>query len=142
MSPASESPKSSLLGRYRELNRQGRNARHNAITPRPPNAVVEASDAQQQLWLHGVLAGDAPVYNEPITIHLNFDVKLSILEEAFNYVLRRHEIWRTGFAWGNGKLIQVISPDLLIRIPLFDVSAMSADEGHRLALSSHSITKN
>ena len=39
------------------------------IPPRKPGQTIPLSYAQEQVWLHAQLAGDFPLYNEPVTIH-------------------------------------------------------------------------
>jgi hypothetical protein len=43
------------------------------------------------------------------------------LEQAFNEILRRHEAWRTGFRFSEGKLVQAVAPRLSIFLPVTDL---------------------
>ncbi len=45
------------------------------------------------------MAGDALIYNEPITIHRHGELDRSALARSFFEIVRRHEAWRTTFEW-------------------------------------------
>ena len=65
-------------------------ARSDAVQPREPGQPVPVSVEQKQVWFHGSMAPDVPLYNEAITIHRNGSFSLCALERAFNAVLSRH----------------------------------------------------
>ncbi len=89
---------------------------------------------QRQVWLHAAMADELPLYNEPITIHRRGSFDLTRLQESFNAVLRRHDIWRTAFAIVNGALRQVVQRELCVILPLVDLSRMSESGRERKAL--------
>ena len=112
---------SSLLAQHLERARALKAQREHAIAARPAGLSVEASEAQQQVWLHARLAGTVPLYNEPITIYFTGSLNASVFERSFNEILRRHEAWRTSFEWRDGKLLQVVKPEIVVRIPFTDL---------------------
>ena len=59
----------------------------NTIQKRKSDADVEASEAQQQICVHSMLAPDVCLYNEPVTVHYNGQSSVSALEGAFNEIL-------------------------------------------------------
>ena len=65
------------------------------ICPRPPGEPVPLSFAQQQIWLHGQIAGDVPFYNESIAVDRQGPLDVAVLERCLLEIIRRHEIWRT-----------------------------------------------
>ena len=69
-----------------------------AVPPRAPGVAPPLAAEQRQVWLHAAMVPDLPLYNEPVTIRRRGPFDLAVLEESFNEVLRRHEIWRTSFA--------------------------------------------
>jgi Condensation domain len=124
----------SLLARYRERMLKTGLAREDEIPLRNPDVPVEASEEQLQLWLHAELAG-VPVYNEPVTVHHEGNLVVPALERAFNEILRRHEAWRTSFEWRDDRLLQVIAPELTIKLPLTDLRKISRKHREEKALA-------
>ena len=87
-------------------NKAGRQGR---ITPRPRgDNTAPLSYSQQQIWLHAQLVGDVPFYNETITIYRQGPLDVSVLEQCFVELIRRHEIWRTTFDTRAGEPIQIV----------------------------------
>ena len=106
-----------------------------SIPPRPPGIQVEASEVQQQLWLHLELAGGIPLYNEPVTVHYHGELDVPAFERAFNEILRRHEAWRTSFVWRDGRLLQIVAPELKIELSLTDLRKLPASKREERALA-------
>lgn len=104
------------------------------IVPRDPRAVVPMSIEQQHVWMHAAMAPDVPLYNEPITIHRRGAFDRDAFERAFNEILRRHEIWRTGFRMTDGGVTQVVYADLRVRLPVIDLSHLPEAEREAEAL--------
>ena len=125
---------SSLLAQHLERTRGIRARTARTIPVRPPDSCVEASEAQQQVWLHAQLAGDIPLYNEPVTIHYKGNLDVAAFERSFNAVLGRHEAWRTFFEWRNGKFLQIVVPSLEVSIPFTDLRQEPAHRRERRAL--------
>jgi condensation domain-containing protein len=123
--PASANLRGKLLTRYLEQVRAAQAQNDNLIVPRPPGALVEASEAQQQIWLHSELAGEVPVYNEPVTVHYNGQLDVQAFESAFNEILRRHEALRTCFVWRDDKLLQIVEPEIKMPLPAIDLRKLS-----------------
>src|ERR1700722_9840088 len=92
----------------------GRRPSTPVISPRTPGAPIPLSYAQEQVWLHAQLAGDFPLYNEPVTIHYSGALNVAALEKSFNEILRRHEAWRTFFSVVEGQATQEVVPNLSI----------------------------
>lgn len=80
------------------------------ICPRTPGEPVPLSFAQQQIWLHGQMAGDVPFYNETMTVHRQGLLDVAVLERCLLEVVRRHEIWRTTFEIIAGEPFQIVHP--------------------------------
>ena len=92
------------------------------------------SCGQQQIWLHSEFSPDAPIYNESITIRKRGSLDPLVLEAAFNEVIRRHGIWRTGFEESSGKNAQVVHPEVYVALPLVDLTSLSKAEAEEKAL--------
>ncbi len=93
-----------------------------AIRKRKQNGRAPLSYSQRQIWLHSQLAGDALIYNEPITIYRDGELDVAALERAFTEIVRRHEAWRTTFHWNGDEGVQVVhdAPDR-VKIPIADL---------------------
>jgi amino acid adenylation domain-containing protein len=87
---------------------------------------IPLSCGQQQLWLHSQFAPDAPIYNESITVRKRGFLDAVVLEAAFNEIVSRHAIWRTGFADGPGGVVQIVHPHLHVALPLVDLTHLTA----------------
>jgi surfactin family lipopeptide synthetase A len=120
---------------YLDRTRAARVQADDSIHPRVPGTVVEASEAQQQLWLHSEMAGSVPLYNEPVTVHYHGELNVPAFEKAFNEILRRHEAWRTSFVLRDEKLIQVIAPEIRVEFTATDLRTLSKSKREERALA-------
>ncbi len=93
------------------------------LEPRAAHERVPLAPCQHQLWLHTQLNPQAPLYNEPMTLHFHGRLDREALERAFEEMIQRHEIWRTTFAYVDGEVLQAIHDDLPIQIPFHDLSS-------------------
>jgi amino acid adenylation domain-containing protein len=92
------------------------------IQPRPAGVKTPISADQYRIWLHASTQPDLPTYNEPITIQYQGNLDLDRLETSFNRFLQRHEAWRTSFSVHQEEVLQVIHPDLHIKLERVDLS--------------------
>jgi amino acid adenylation domain-containing protein len=51
------------------------------------------------------------------------------MEQSLNEIVRRHEVLRTTFAVADGQPVQVIAPELTLRLPVVDCRGFPADAG-------------
>jgi hypothetical protein len=75
---------------------------------RPPDQSPPVSFGQEQIWLHGALVPDVPLYTESLTIRHRGPLDVKALVRGFEELVRRHEIWRTTFAWAGDQLVQQV----------------------------------
>lgn len=123
-----------MLTRYLERVKSESTSKGLDVIMRRTGDAVEASEEQQQIWLHSELAGDAPIYNEPVTLRFRGSLNASAFEKAFNYFLDRHEAWRTSFVWANGKLMQSVLPEIRANLPVLDLRELPEREREPLAI--------
>ncbi len=97
-------------------------------------ADIPLSCGQQQIWLHSQFAPDAPIYNESITVRKRGFLDARMLEAAFNEIMRRHAIWRTGFADVSGDVIQIVYPQVHVPLPLVDLTHLTPTEAEAEAV--------
>jgi aspartate racemase len=96
------------------------------------------SFAQQRLWFLDRLVPGNAVYNESSAVELGGAIDVAALERALNEIVRRHEALRTSFPEVDGKPVQAVSPSLLLKLPLIDLSELLCEqreaEARRLTL--------
>ncbi len=86
------------------------------------------SFAQERLWFLDKLAPGSPFYNIPLALRLRGQVNITVLQQSFNEIGRRHEVLRTTFATVNGNPAQVIAPTLNVLLPVIDLEAMKGTQ--------------
>ena len=99
------------------------------------DAPLPLSFAQQRLWFLDQLEPGNLFYNIPTAIRLSGPLDVDALRNALNTVIRRHEVLRTTFAVAGGKPIQVIAPELILALPVTDVSAAADPEAEALRIA-------
>lgn len=126
-------PKSDAIAKYLERRRKTVNSAEHVIPKRSNPQIAEASEEQRRIWLHCALNGRTELYNEPFVLQYKGELDTSAFERAFNEVLRRHAAWRTSFELRNDRVLQNITPELQIRLPLVDLAGFSIKEAEERA---------
>jgi amino acid adenylation domain-containing protein len=99
----------------------GNNPTDDSIKPIQRDGNLAVSFAQARLWFFDRLEGASATYNIPVSLQLLGDLNISALKMAVAEVIHRHEALRTHFELVNDAPIQVISGDVVIDIPVFDL---------------------
>ena len=86
------------------------------------NGGVALSFAQQRLWFINQLAPASPAYNIAVAIDLLGKLNVAVLERSLREIVRLQEILRTRFVIHDGAPVQLISDELAVTMPLFDLS--------------------
>jgi hypothetical protein len=98
------------------------------ITRRPAQSNISPlSFAQQRLWFLDQLEPGV-AYNLPFALRLLGPLDVKRLEQCVNEIVQRHEILRTTFDQVAEQPVQVISPRLMLTIPVIDLRHLSAAE--------------
>jgi thioesterase domain-containing protein/non-ribosomal peptide synthetase component F len=95
--------------------------------PEPPNIhaeevfVLPASLIQERLWGLDRMNPGNPTWSVPVRFRLQGPLDPALLEQAFNQIIRRHEVLRTTFTVVEGQPAQLIKPSLQIKVPVVDL---------------------
>ncbi|MEO1348694.1 MAG: amino acid adenylation domain-containing protein [Cyanobacteria bacterium J06635_15] len=95
----------------------------------PRSSYLPLSFAQARLWLLEQLASSR--YNEPAAVRLEGALNVAALEQSFNEIVRRHEVFRTTFPVVDGQPRQWIAPSLEVALPIVNLCPLSAAEQER-----------
>jgi amino acid adenylation domain-containing protein len=117
----------SLSSLLRKLENQSRIG----IKPRNLNSGrAPLSLAQSRLLFISQFAGQIP-YNIVGASRLSGKLKLAALEQGLNEIVRRHEALRTRFGNEGGEPVQMIEPEMRVRMGWVDVSGLKKEERER-----------
>ncbi|MEP6932459.1 MAG: amino acid adenylation domain-containing protein [Nitrospirota bacterium] len=105
-----------------------------AMLPVPRSGPIPLSFAQQRLWILAQLDPDSAAYNIPIALRVLGPLDTVALQQSFDEVVRRHEVLRTTFKAINGEPIQVITPSLIIPLPVVDLQHVSEHDRQAAAV--------
>ncbi|MEL6902074.1 MAG: condensation domain-containing protein, partial [Cyanobacteria bacterium J06606_4] len=88
-----------------------------------PETVTACSTtfSQRRLWFLEQLNGPSPLYNLRRTFKLTGELNQSVLEEAVNEIVCRHEALRTTFQQVEDEPVQVISEMGSVKLSVFDL---------------------
>ena len=86
-----------------------------------------ASVAQQMFWYLELLQGEVTAFNVPLRFRLAGPLDVLLLERSLNTIIERHEALRTRFGEDHGELLQIVSPELTLKIPVIDISHLPTD---------------
>ncbi|HEX6719321.1 MAG TPA: condensation domain-containing protein, partial [Pyrinomonadaceae bacterium] len=95
------------------------------IQPTLRSGPLPLSLAQERLWLFHQLEVDSVAYNAPTSIRLRGNLNQTVFERSINEIVRRHEVLRTHFACVNEEPVQIIVPELTIKLPSIDLRESS-----------------
>ncbi|MBH8565767.1 amino acid adenylation domain-containing protein [Nostoc sp. CENA67] len=104
------------------------------ILPIPRNQNLPLSFSQHRLWFFEQLVPSTALSNQSADIRLPGLQNPTALEQSFNEIIRRHEIWRTTFEMADGQPVQVIHPAPYIALPVIDLQTLPPAEGEAEAL--------
>ncbi|MHC4617198.1 MAG: condensation domain-containing protein, partial [Planctomycetota bacterium] len=93
------------------------------ILPRPSDLVnIPLSYAQQRLWFLDQLVPGNTAYHLASIIPLRGTIDVPVLQRSLNQIVQRHEALRTSFGVRDGNPFQKISPDLILDLPIADLT--------------------
>src|ERR1700761_6473289 len=102
--------------------------------------VVTATDrfpcslGQRRFWILDQLDPGNPSLNVAVRWRLEGTVSVEQLEHALERIIMRHAVLRTGIVAVDGSPVQLVQPSAAFRIPIIDLSTLSAADAEREAL--------
>ncbi|MEL6166141.1 MAG: condensation domain-containing protein, partial [Cyanobacteria bacterium J06628_3] len=105
----------------RQLREKGLQLDRATICKRDNLKELPLSFAQQRLWFLHKLEPDTTAYNIAFSWRLTGNLDIALLQSCLNTIVQRHEILRTSFVAVNGQPNQVIIPELVLPLPIFDL---------------------
>ena len=97
------------------------------IQPQGRDRDFPLSFAQQRLWFLWQLEGANSAYNVPAALRLKGSLDITALEQAFQEIVRRHEVLRTRFPMVDGKPVQAIDSNFE-SLTVVDLQQLSEQE--------------
>lgn len=79
------------------------------------------SFAQERLWFIEQLEPGTPVYNVAWVLTVDGEISTGLLEQALDYVVKRHEILRTSYGERDGVPFQRVHPDAGVPLRVVDL---------------------
>ena len=112
------------------LKREGLEAQSDHTIPRRDNddAPPPLSFAQERFWFLDQFEHNHPVYNGCKVVRLIGQLRLELLVECLNLIVRRHEVLRTTYPAPNGVPIQRIDVACRVEISVTDLAHVSESE--------------
>lgn len=111
---------SALIPEFVGILRDNKDGLVKFISERRLPRIWAASAGQRRIWLAGSQSGNKGIFNITICCEIPININIESLETAFELLVRRHEILRTGLDLIDGELKQIIYPFEDIKIALFD----------------------
>ncbi len=98
------------------------------VEPVSRDEELPLSFAQQRLWFLDQLAPGNLFYNIPMAVRLTGELDVAALERTLNEVVCRHEALRTTFVTVDERPVQVIAPELILPLPVDDLTHLPENE--------------
>lgn len=109
-----------------------------AIVPVPRRQHMPLSFSQRRLWFLHKLDPGLTAYNMPAVFRITGALNISLLEQALNEIVGRHEVLRTRILEIDGQPYQEIVPAIAFSLPVISLSHLSqnqvASEAERLSV--------
>jgi amino acid adenylation domain-containing protein len=104
------------------------------IPPLPEADSYPLSFAQQRLWLVDQVETESSFYHIASAVRLGGPLRIPVLRQALNEVVRRHESLRTVVIAERGLPRQVVQPPAPVALPLIDLTGLAETRQQEEAL--------
>ncbi|MFK5969708.1 MAG: condensation domain-containing protein [Candidatus Marithrix sp.] len=92
-----------------------------AIKPVSRDKNIPLSFGQERIWSIEQLQTDNVAHNLRAVFQLTGELEVAILEKSFQEIIQRHEILRTTFTIIDEKPVQIIVPELIIKLSIEEI---------------------
>jgi len=99
-----------------------------AVSPSTDVYAMPATQGQIRFWSLDQLNPGNPALNMPLMWQCSGPLNVEALKLAFAECVQRHESLRTTFAFVEGRLSQIISPQMAMPIPEDDLTGLTGEE--------------
>ena len=107
------------------------NSRSDSISRRSNTAPPSLSFAQQRLWFLQQLEPDNNFYHQHFLLQLTGSLDVAVLEQSINAIVQRHEALRTTFNMVEEQPVQIITPNLTMKLLVVNLCQVSEAEQKR-----------
>ncbi|HWE62805.1 MAG TPA: condensation domain-containing protein, partial [Chloroflexota bacterium] len=87
----------------------------------PRDGALPLSFLQQRLWFLDRLQPGNSANSIPVALRLSGSLDVAALEHCLNTIAGRHEILRTSVGMASGRPVQVIEPEIHLKLPVVDL---------------------
>ncbi len=98
------------------------------IAARPADEEAQLSYSQERLWFLDQLLPDRPTYNMAYAYRLRGALDIEALRQALCWIIRRHEVLRTGIVAIDGAPHARIDGDIALALPVTDLTGYAVSE--------------
>ncbi|MDR0268640.1 non-ribosomal peptide synthetase [Paenibacillus sp.] len=96
--------------------------RYSLIGRVPDQEYYPVSSAQKRLLILNELEGAGLTYNMPFVLQISGNIDRFRLQQAFDGLIRRHEVLRTSFDLKEGELVQIVHPEVSFAIEQIELA--------------------
>ncbi|MDZ7400721.1 MAG: condensation domain-containing protein, partial [candidate division KSB1 bacterium] len=121
-----------LMKKLQEKSQQ--QAKKFAIPRRENQQEYPMSFAQERMWFLYQWDPSSPSYNISAAVRCQGKLNIDILKHSLNEIVRRHEVLRAAFITEDERPKQIVLPDLLVDIPIIDLSHRPKQEQEARAI--------
>jgi amino acid adenylation domain-containing protein len=93
--------------------------------------ALPLSFGQQRLWFLNRLEPGSPIYNVHAAMAIAPGIVPDVVRRAIGEIVRRHEVLRTTFSEVAGRPVPVVAPELMVPLPVADLTPLAAVERER-----------
>ncbi|HDR8111928.1 TPA: amino acid adenylation domain-containing protein [Bacillus cereus] len=110
-------------------------AHKNLIERVPEQPSYPLSNAQQRLWFLYQQHPEYRTYDIPMQVHIQPDIQVTLLKQALEEMVKRHEIFRTNFIEKDGEPMQCVQKEMDLILHEIDIQQIEEkqQEAYRLA---------
>ncbi len=87
-----------------------------------------SSAAQRGFWILDQLDPGNPACNIAVRFRLRGPLDVGLLETSVNAIVRRHETLRTRFSLCGGELLQIVEPELAVKVKVHELRILDQDD--------------